>query len=86
MTAGMLPSSSKPVSGNDGIYLNGISDIQTQNGDINLYAANEVIVSGGAIRTEGGGNIQVTAEYGNVNSGMNTAGYDYWPTAPYLRT
>ena len=83
MTAGTLPSSSKPVSGNDGIYLNGISDIQTQNGDINLYAANEVIVSGGAIRTEGGGNIQVTAEYGNVNSGMNTAGYDYWPTAPY---
>ncbi|HKW31248.1 MAG TPA: hypothetical protein VJT54_18130, partial [Verrucomicrobiae bacterium] len=86
MTAGtQATSKSQVASGNDGIYLNGSAYLQTANGDINLYAANEVIVNGGAIRTVGGGNIDVTTEFGNVNSGINTAGYDYSPTAPYYR-
>lgn len=90
MTAGtQVTSKSQITAGNDGIYLNGSAYIQAANGNanleaaINLYAANEVIIGNGAIRTSGGGNIEVTAEYGNVNSGINPAGYDYSPTAPY---
>jgi filamentous hemagglutinin family protein len=72
-----------PTSGNDGIYLNGSSYIQTQNGNINLWAASEVIVNSGAIRTLNGGNIDVTAEYGNVNSGTSVSGFNYSASAPY---
>lgn len=88
LTAGTLPSSSQPASGSDGIYLNGTAYIQAANGDanhnaINLYAANEVIVNSGAIRTIGGGNIDVTTEYGNVNTGDNTSGFNFRWNAPY---
>ncbi len=80
---GFVPTTTqpKPASGYDGVYLNGGAYLQTQNGDINLYAANEVIVSSGAIRTAGGGNIGVTTQYGNVNSGTGTFGFNYLPTA-----
>jgi filamentous hemagglutinin family protein len=82
LTAGAaLSSGSTPDSGSDGIYLNGNSFIQAQNGDINLWAANEVIVNSGAIRTMNGGNISVTAEYGGVNTGNNVNGYNFAPTA-----
>ena len=85
LTAGTaLPPGTVPVSGYDRIYLNGGASLQTQNGNIDLYAANEVIVGSGAIRTVGGGNIDVTTEYGNVNSGTGTFGFNYLPTAPYF--
>jgi filamentous hemagglutinin family protein len=86
MTAGAtLPSGTVPTAGNDGIYLNEgtTTYLQTQNGDINLWAANEVIVGSGAIRTVGGGNIAVTTQYGNVNSGTGANGFDYLVSAPY---
>jgi filamentous hemagglutinin family protein len=84
LTAGtQVTSQSQVTSGNDGIYLNGNSYIQAQNGDINLNAANEVIVSSGAIRTVGGGNLSVTTQFGNVNSGTNPRGFNYSPLAPY---
>ncbi len=102
LTAGTLFSGTT-ASGQAGIYLSGNSSLQTVNGDINLWAANEVQVgwSGnnagtdvanggtGAIRTIGGGNIDVTAEYGDVNSGSSTFGFDYFASgdgsaaAPY---
>ena len=77
MVAGPQNLSSKPTSGTDGIYLNGNSYLQTQNGNINLWAANEVLVATGSpgsvmnngIRTVAGGNISVVTQYGNVNSG-----------------
>jgi filamentous hemagglutinin family protein len=78
LTAGTSLLGTTTTSGDDGIYLNGTAYLQTFNGDINLDAANEVIVGSGAIRTIGGGNIDVTAEYGNVNSGTSTAGYNYY--------
>ena len=59
----------------DGIYLNGNSFIETLNGNINLLAANEVIVNSGAIRTMGGGNVSVTTKFGNVNSGTVATGF-----------
>lgn len=71
------PGQTKPLSGSYGIYVN--SSLQTLNGNIVLDAANEVIVGGGgAIRTIGGGNIDVTAQYGNVNSGGNGNGFSYF--------
>jgi filamentous hemagglutinin family protein len=73
----------------DGIYLNGSSYLQTQTGDINLWAANEVQVgwsgaanlSGtpntgtGRITTFNDGNINVTTLYGDVNSGSDASGF-----------
>jgi len=75
----------------DGIYLDGSSFLQTQNGSINLWAANEVLVATGSsavvgnngIRTLDGGNIGVTAQFGNVNTGANPQGFQYLKTAPY---
>ena len=90
LTAGTLVTAKSQVTaGNGGIYLNGSSYLQTQNGNLDLWAANEIIVGGGAIRTIGGGNIGVTTEYGNVNSGTSTSGYNYYAlgtgtaTSPY---
>ncbi len=79
LTAGTaLPHGSTPASGNDGIYLNGTAYLQTFKGDINLSAANEVIVGSGAIRTIGGGNIDITTAYGNINSGTSVSGFNYY--------
>jgi filamentous hemagglutinin family protein len=74
---GFVPTTGQPqpASGSDGVYLNGGSYLQTQNGDINVWAANEVILDSGAIRTFGGGSINVTAEYGDVNAGDSEKGY-----------
>jgi filamentous hemagglutinin family protein len=84
MTAGTeLTSAANRVAGMDGIYLHGHSFIQTQNGNINLSAANEVLVDTGdienvsdnGIRTLKGGSINVTTEFGDINSGGNSFGY-----------
>jgi filamentous hemagglutinin family protein len=92
-----LTSASGRQPGLDGIYLNGDSFIQTLNGNISLWAANEVIVNPGppyanntgavgdnGIRTLNGGNIEVTALYGDVNTGGNYHGYLFGQhNAPY---
>jgi filamentous hemagglutinin family protein len=69
----------------DGIYLNGNSYLQTRNGNISLHAANEVIVNSGAIRTTQDGNIDVSADVGDVNCGVNVNGYTFQTAAPYYR-
>jgi filamentous hemagglutinin family protein len=66
----------------DGIYLNGNSYLQTRNGNINLWAANEVIVNSGAIRTVQGGRIDVNTDFGDVNCGVNVNGYIFGQNAP----
>ncbi len=92
-----LPSGTTPNGGQDGIYLNGNAYLQTQNGDIHLNAANEVQVgwSGhssskgaanpgtGRVITTGGGSIQVSTTYGDVNSGSDTSGFNYLKNAPF---
>ncbi|HTR43780.1 MAG TPA: filamentous hemagglutinin N-terminal domain-containing protein [Pseudomonadales bacterium] len=89
-----------PASGNDGIYLNGDAFIQGQNGNINLWAANEVQVGWagqaqlpgqvnlgiGGITTFNGGNISVTTQYGDVNTGSNPYGFSYEIASPYTFT
>ena len=98
MSAGPGNLAAKPQSG-DGIYLNGSSFIQTQNGSIDLWAANEVLVNPGipypgntgaagnnGIRTLGGGSISVTAQYGDVNTGGNYNGFTFGQVAaPYYK-
>src|SRR5258708_6765413 len=79
MFAGPQNLSSAPTAGSDGIYLNGNSFIQTRNGNINLWAANEILVNAdhnsspgnNGIRTLGGGSINVTTQFGDVNSGAS---------------
>jgi filamentous hemagglutinin family protein len=78
-SAGPQNLSSRPDSGNDGIYLNGNSFIETRNGNITLWAANDILVNASlsrfpgnnGIRTVAGGSINVTAEYGSVNTGAS---------------
>jgi len=78
LNAGPQNLAAKPTtSRTDGIYLDGTAFIQSMNGNINLNAANEVLVSSGAIRTIGGGNIEVNTLVGNVNTGTSTSGYNY---------
>lgn len=77
LDAGTAFAGGAPTSGNDGIYLNGNAILQTENGNINLWAANEVILGNGAVRTIGGGNINVTAQYGGVNTGSGAFGFNF---------
>lgn len=89
-----LTSAANKHAGQDGIYLTGSAFIQAQNGNVNLTAGNEVFVDdgiasgldvdGNGIRTTAGGNINVTAAFGNVNCGANPAGYQFGLlAAPY---
>jgi len=81
----------------NGIYLWGSAFLQTQNGNLDLQAGNEVQVGWngsetigvanpgtGAIRTTAGGNIVVTAVSGDVNSGSSVNGFNYLTSAPYF--
>jgi filamentous hemagglutinin family protein len=96
--AGPMNLTTRPAAGTDGIYLNGGSVggsfIQTQNGNISLWAANEVQIQasqdfgsstllGNGVRTLAGGNIQVTTQFGDVNTGGNSFGYVFQAAAPY---
>jgi filamentous hemagglutinin family protein len=63
------------TAGTGSILLNGSSFLETQNGDITLLAANDIIVNSGAVRTRNGGNIDVTATVGDVNTGVNINGF-----------
>ncbi len=70
----------------DDSVLVGGSVLQTQNGDITVSAVNDVTVGGGAIRTIGDGNINVTAQTGNVNTGTDVQGYLFGQSgAPYYK-
>lgn len=78
---------------NYGVYLDDGAYVQTQNGDVNVSAVNEVVIHNvdlssaavsGAIRTMAGGNITVTTEYNDVDTGNNVFGYDFNPdSTPY---
>jgi filamentous hemagglutinin family protein len=86
LAPGSLPASGNP---NNGIYLNGNSYIGTVDGDIDLWAANEIMVDNGAITTGidvstgsgpatgSGGSINATAVHGDVNTGYDVFGYDF---------
>lgn len=91
LTAGPLDLAVKPITARTaGIYLDGSAYLQTANGDITAWAANELLINANTvtagvngIRTLGGGNISVTAKLGNVNTGGNNQGYQFKVLAPY---
>lgn len=96
LTAGKeLTSAANRQAGLDGIYLGVGSILQTQNGNINLSAANEVVLdydynpgSGPTttgVTTWGGGGINVTTTYGDVNSGYDAYGYTFLKKSPYYK-
>jgi len=70
------------TSGAGSILFSGTAGLQTGNGDINLFAGNNVTLNSGYVRTINGGNISVTALAGSVNAGNNQNGYDFRPTDP----
>lgn len=85
---GFVPTTGQPEppANNDSVLLYGSASVQTYTGNINIWAANQVVVGDGSytdqagssgINTFGGGNISVTAEYGNVNAGSNPYGFYY---------
>lgn len=86
-----LTSAAGRTAGNDGIYLKGSSYVQSQNGNIAATAGSDVIIdptSSGpttisGIRTLGGGSIDVTATFGDVNTGANPQGFTFRPAGPY---
>ena len=68
----------------DGIYLTGDSYLQTQDGNISLWAANDVSVNANystlsGIRTLNGGSIDVTTLLGDVNAGGSPNGFTFGP-------
>ncbi len=77
------PSAGSITSPSYGIYLGDSAYIQTQNGNINPTALNEVIIASDSsagdngIRTIVGGNITVDATDGSVNTGGNLSGYSF---------
>jgi filamentous hemagglutinin family protein len=86
-----LPSGMTDVAGtgNYRIFLYGTGFIQAENGNINLYAPGDITLGTGGITTIGvsdangdaiivnGGNISVTSEYGNVDTGTGINGFNY---------
>jgi filamentous hemagglutinin family protein len=81
LSAGPANPLTRPEAGSGSILLNGSAFIETQNGDINLLAANDIIVNSGAVRTRNGGNIDATATKGDVNTGVNINGFLFGQTA-----
>jgi filamentous hemagglutinin family protein len=85
LSAGPRNLSSAPPANSGGIYLQGNSYMETRNGNINLWAANDVIVNSdhvaygipfpnnnrNGIRTLAGGSITVRTDFGDVNSGAS---------------
>jgi hypothetical protein len=75
--ATFVSSTSVNTTGSGSVTLSGGSVLQTENGDIGITAAGGVSVATGAIRTMGGGNIDVDAVAGDVNAGQNNNGYAF---------
>lgn len=86
MSAGDLLSGRSPVAGTGGIYLNGGPDlgfgaprlngsIETAEGALSLKAENEILISGGYVRSDSGGSVSVTALKGNIDAGTKRDGY-----------
>jgi filamentous hemagglutinin family protein len=80
-----LPSAANPAAAvNAGVgsvnFFSG-GAVQTRNGRLSLYAGLNVGIESGYARTVGGGNIDVFAASGNVNSGLGSVGYSFARTS-----
>ena len=61
------------------ITFEGSGSLQALDGNITLLAGLDVTVNSGFIRTEAGGNIDVTALAGSINTGTSANGFDFLP-------
>jgi len=79
LLAGVRFPSGTVQSGIGNILLSGgTGAIQTAQGSINLEAGNNITVGSGYVRTGGGGSITAAALAGSVNTGTDSAGYDFY--------
>ena len=62
------------------IVFTGTGAIETQNGNINLLAGNNITVNSGYVRTVGGGSITAHAVAGSINTGTKANGFLFRPT------
>jgi filamentous hemagglutinin family protein len=85
LNAGQFFSGTAPLTGNDDITLNGTASLQAQNGNINLWAAENILVGSGSIFTTAGGSIFADALDGDINAGTsNGSGSNGKQTEDYL--
>lgn len=63
-----------------GIYFEGSGSLEAANGSIRLTAGSEVLVNAGFVRTVGGGDIQVQALSGDIDTGTKTGGFRFGTT------
>ncbi len=75
------PDAANPVGavnpGTGNINFNSSSSLQTQNGDVSLFAGQSVTLNAGFARTVAGGNIDVFAANGDVNTGSGKGGFQF---------
>jgi filamentous hemagglutinin family protein len=67
-------------SGIGNITLAGSAGIQAADGDVTLHAGNQVTVAGGFVRSIAGGDLDVLALAGNINTGTRARGFQFRPT------
>ena len=68
------------TSGAGAITFSGSAGLQAGDGNITLLAGQSVTVNSGYVRTVNGGNIDVSAVAGSVNTGNKASGFDFRPT------
>jgi hypothetical protein len=85
LEAGVDFSSGKVQPGLGSILINS-GDIDIAKGSINLAAGQDILVTSGYVNTYGGGNIVADALSGNVNAGVNSAGYTYGNSSTTIPT
>lgn len=68
------------TSGVGNILFSGTGALQAQNGRLNLLAGNNVTVGSGHVRTVAGGDIQVRALGGSINTGTKANGFVFLPS------
>lgn len=67
------------VPGLGSILFQGSGHLQTRNGDARLVAGNQVTVAGGFVRSVAGGNLDVTALSGSIQTGTRANGFLFRP-------
>jgi len=60
-----------------GIYFAGSGSLEAANGSVRLTAGSEVLVNAGFVRTVGGGDIQVQALSGDIDTGTKSGGFRF---------
>ncbi len=74
-----FPSANVVAPGVGSITFQGSGALEAQDGSVSLLAGRDISVGSGFVRTVNGGNIEVTALAGNVNTGTRPNGFSFRP-------